>query len=437
MEISQHIKNLLKSNDSIILGGFGTFTTKQISAKFDAETKTMRPPLKLVTFNPDIKEDSGVLAKFMSEQEGVPIENCREQINEYVKTVKTKLAEGKPVEFKDLGSFKQKEDGELKFSFLSDDNLLLDSFGLPVVSLSGKSLSSDIPLKETKKVIPITSKPAKKIEEKNIVKKDNKKQERLKEKEEKRKQRLLAQKQKRLDKQNKKKTDSKEKKKRGILPFLLTFLGVIAILLAALYFFKPSLWNKGYSYSSSKISQLFGGKDSGEYDIIEPGVNDEITDENINGKEDGINNGDSDDVYTDEDDILSDEEIEEGASGDNVEDETYSNEDGVAESDTESNILEDPVVKNETDVSDNNANSSAQSGKYYIIIASVQSESSAKKEVQRFAAKGISTEYIYVASKGRYRISAGEFSSAKAAQDFYSEMQTKHGNIDAWVWEKR
>ncbi len=437
MEISQHIKKLLKSNDSIILGGFGTFTTKQISAKFDAETKTMRPPLKLVTFNPDIKEDSGVLAKFMSEQEGVPIESCREQINEYVKTVKTKLAEGKPVEFKDLGSFQKGQDGELKFSFLSDDNLLLDSFGLPVVSLSGKSLSPEISLKETKKVIPITSKPAKKVEEKNIVKKDNKKQEILKEKEEKRKQRLLAQKQKRLDKQNKKKTDSKEKKKRGILPFLLIFLGVIAILLVALYFFKPTLWNKGYSYSSAKISQLFGGKDSGEYDIIEPGVNDEITDENINGTEDGKNNGDSDDVYTDEDDILSDEEIEEGASGDNVEDiESSENAEDVAESNTDSEILEDPAEK-ETVTVDNNANSFAQSGKYYIIIASVQSESSAKKEVQRFAAKGISSEYIYVASKGRYRISAGEFSSAKAAQDFYSEMQTKHGNIDAWVWEKR
>ena len=47
MEISQHIKNLLKSNERVILGGFGAFTTKHISASIDKETKVMKPPFKI------------------------------------------------------------------------------------------------------------------------------------------------------------------------------------------------------------------------------------------------------------------------------------------------------------------------------------------------------------------------------------------------------
>ncbi len=158
MEISQHIKNLLKTNERVILGGFGAFNTKQISAKYDAETKTMNPPYKIVSFDHNIKEDAGLLSKYMAEQEGITLDNANEQISEYVKMINSRLSSGQKVEFKDLGTFNKDADGSFNFSFLSEDNLLIDSFGLSTVSLDAKNES--IPIKQ-----PVTKKPITKIPE--------------------------------------------------------------------------------------------------------------------------------------------------------------------------------------------------------------------------------------------------------------------------------
>ncbi|MCF6366614.1 MAG: SPOR domain-containing protein [Bacteroidales bacterium] len=408
MEISQHIKNLLKSNERVILAGFGTFMSKHISAKYDAETKTMKPPVKIAVFDENIKEDAGLLAKHMAEQEGISLDNAKEQIQEYVKMINAKLSSNQTVEFKDLGKFSKKPDGKLDFSFLSEDNLLLDSFGLPTVSLGEKSINTSV-----------TSPPVSKktVKEKVVIKEKPVKQKTVK--------------QKVVKKQTKvKSTDGKPKKKRKGLLIFLIFIGAVALMLTAVYFFKPDLWKKGYSFSTekltvvkSKISNLFGGNDKENYDIIEPEENNDVIDtsavitENINNNEDGI--------------------VDEGA--DSEENTSENNE--VVEDNT---ATEEVIVNNETqeeavveEVVTNTNISPAQGGKYYIIVGSVKTETSAKKEQKRFSNKGISTSIIHVPSKGRYRISAGEYNSVKEAQNAYAEIQSKHGNIEAWVWEKR
>ena len=95
------------------------------------------------------------------------------------------------------------------------------------------------------------------------------------------------------------------------------------------------------------------------------------------------------------------------------------------------------VEDNTQEVQVNTNSGSAQNGKYYIIIGSVKSETSAQKEQKRFAKKGITTNILFAQKINRYRISIGEFSSAKAAQDFFKDFESKHGSMDAWVWEKK
>lgn len=174
-------------------------------------------------------------------------------------------------------------------------------------------------------------------------------------------------------------------------------------MLAAIYFFKPDLWDKGYSFSvtkltfaKEKIAGLFKGDDSGKYDVIEEIIPDE-------------------DTSSTEVEVISDEN----------ESETY-NED---ETDTDNNEVVEVTIDEDP--------SSGQSGRYYIIIGSVKSQSSAQKEQQRFAGKGINTDIIYVPNMDRYRISIGDFGSAREAQNFFANFQSKHNNIDAWVWEKK
>ncbi len=408
MEISQHIKNLLKTNEKVILGGFGAFNSKQISAKYDAETKTMNPPHKVIVFDQNTKEDAGLLAKHMAEQENFSLDNANEQIREYVKMINSRLSSGQKVEFKDLGTFDQSSDGILNFTFLSADNLLIDSFGLSSVSLDAKS--ENVPTKQPVKKKPVERK--KPIEKKPVIQKP-KVQKPIKQKPVKKAKPVKL-----------KSTSGKPKKRRTGLLIFLGFIAAIGITLTALYFFKPDLWDKGYAFSTekltvakSKISQLFSGGDNENYDIITP---DEITDEVVDTSSAIVENVEIIDNNPETEEDIDNEEI--------------IPEEDIVETET---IIEDPVEEVVETVTNNTNVSPAQKGKYYIIVSSVKSEASAKKEQKRFSSKGISTSIVHATSIGRYRISAGEFSTIKEAQNAYSDIQAKHGNIEAWVWEKR
>jgi len=415
MEISQHIKNLLITNERVILGGFGAFDSKHIPARIDKETKTMTPPFKIVVFNPEYKEAEGLLAKHMAEKEGISFDNANEQISEYVKTIKTKLDSGEKVSFPDLGEFTKTAEGNYEFSYMSEDNLLVNSFGLPKVSLTEQDkLSVPSPKKDLRKA-PINkgrNKPKtipEKPKAKPIPKQPIKKTAPVKK-----------------SKPVKLKKEDTKKKKR-FWPVFLILIGLIGILLVAVYFFKPDIWKKGYSFSSEKIAyvkkSVFGDKKD-KLEIITPDdeidQTEELTDNSIDT---------SDSQVADVADTTSTEEIADNQTED-VQEENQTTE---VQEDATQELVED----NTQEVQVNTNSGSAKNGKYYIIIGSVKSEASAQKEQKRYAKKGITTNILYARKMDRYRISIGEFSSAKAAQNFFTDFQNKHGSIDAWVWEKR
>ncbi len=418
MEISQHIKNLLLTNERVILGGFGAFDSKHIPAHIDKETKTMTPPYKVVVFNPEYTEDEGLLAKHLAEKEGISFDNAKEQISEYVKTIKTKLESGEKVVFQDLGEFTKDTEGKYEFSYLSKDNLLVDSFGLPKVSLTEQDQSKQIkkiPQKNTRK------ESLKKAPVKPAISKDKPQP--------KAKPQLKAKPQPTKKQKPVKLQKDKPKKKRA-WPVMLIILGLIGILLVAVYFFKPDLWQKGYSYSSDKIAQVkksVFGNSNNDLEIITPDDEEIQNDADNNTEVDNQNSELSDDASAAEE--TTDTQTEDNSVTENTENNDTE--------EVEDNSNAESVEDNSQNVSINTDTGSAQSGKYYIIISSVKSETSAQKEQKRFAAKGITTNIIYVPNHNRYRISIGEFSSAKAAQNFFSDFQNKHGSIDAWVWEKR
>lgn len=135
MEISQHIKDLLLTYDRVILPDFGAFMAKYKPAKINEENNTMSPPTKEIVFDPKIIKDSGLIEKQMSEKEKISVDEAKSQIDEYVKTVKSKLNAGKKVKFPELGTFSKIKDGDITFVYEPSGNLLLDSYGLPKISL--------------------------------------------------------------------------------------------------------------------------------------------------------------------------------------------------------------------------------------------------------------------------------------------------------------
>ena len=266
MEISQHIKNLLLTNERVILGGFGAFDSKHIPAQINKETKTMTPPYKVVVFNPEYTQDEGLLVQHLAEKEGISDDSAKEQISEYVKTIKTRLNSGEKVLFPELGELTKTADGSYEFSYISKDNLLIDSFGLPKVSLTEQEISKPGPKKNPRKeslqkssVKPVTRKEKPKPVKKTPIAKNQKP--------------VKMQKEKHV--------------KKKLWPVLLIIFGLIGILLVAVYFFKPDLWKTGYAFSSEKIAyvkeNIFSSND--DLEIITPdqenNQTEEITDNNV------------------------------------------------------------------------------------------------------------------------------------------------------------
>jgi DNA polymerase sigma len=191
---------------------------------------------------------------------------------------------------------------------------------------------------------------------------------------------------------------------------------VIGAFLTAVYFFKPDYWAKGYSFTTEKFSIVkstvsgWFNKDKDNYEIINK-----------------IDNKDTNQLS----ETINETEL--------VETDTSTQENETVETEIENETIENEteVNTNENIVENNTITPPSKDGRYYIIVGSVETEAEAKQEQKRFSGKGINTDIIYVPAMKRYRISAGAFNSAKAAQDYFAELQKKYSKIEGWVWERK
>jgi len=154
VEISQHIRDLLLTHDRVILPDFGAFIAKYKPAKINDETHTMSPPCKEIIFDSRIIVNGGLLENYIAQHENISTDEATVQIREYVKTLKSKLNAGKEVKLVELGSFSKGKEGIVMFSYEPSGNLLLDSYGLPKITLPKgvKTIkASEAPKQEPKK----------------------------------------------------------------------------------------------------------------------------------------------------------------------------------------------------------------------------------------------------------------------------------------------
>ncbi len=65
MEIKQYIKDLLFTNENVVIAGLGTFEAKQIAAQINPVDNSMVPPTKTISFNATKIDDDGLLANYL------------------------------------------------------------------------------------------------------------------------------------------------------------------------------------------------------------------------------------------------------------------------------------------------------------------------------------------------------------------------------------
>lgn len=130
MKIEQHISQLLYRNQCVIVPGFGAFLTEFQSAQLDENSHSFYPPKKIVSFNPFIKNNDGLLANHLAQAEKISYEIAVNVIQNEVSHWKTKMLEIGNFSVKNVGSFSLNSEKNIVFVPTDQINYLKESFGL-------------------------------------------------------------------------------------------------------------------------------------------------------------------------------------------------------------------------------------------------------------------------------------------------------------------
>lgn len=103
--IETYIAELLYKFDTVILPGFGAFILKSIPATIHAVENKITPSVKIVTFNPAINHNDGILANYLSEKKRISFIEANHQILSFVNEINKTLIEKKEIIFPKIGRF--------------------------------------------------------------------------------------------------------------------------------------------------------------------------------------------------------------------------------------------------------------------------------------------------------------------------------------------
>lgn len=130
MKIEQYISQLLFRYQCVTVPGFGAFLTEFQSAQLDENSHSFYPPKKMVSFNPFIKNNDGLLANHLAQAEKISYEIAVNSIQNEVSHWKTKIQEFGSFSVKNVGDFSLNSENNIVFVPVDQINYLTASFGL-------------------------------------------------------------------------------------------------------------------------------------------------------------------------------------------------------------------------------------------------------------------------------------------------------------------
>ncbi|MFZ4678581.1 MAG: SPOR domain-containing protein [Flavobacterium sp.] len=130
MKIEQYISQLLYRYQCVTVPGFGAFLTEFQTAQLDENSHSFYPPKKMVSFNPFIKNNDGLLANHLAQAEKISYEIAVNIIQNEVSHWKTKIHEFGSFSVKNVGDFSLNSENNIVFVPIDQINYLTASFGL-------------------------------------------------------------------------------------------------------------------------------------------------------------------------------------------------------------------------------------------------------------------------------------------------------------------
>ncbi|MEW5676592.1 SPOR domain-containing protein [Flavobacterium enshiense] len=134
MKIEKYISALLYRYQCVTVPGFGAFLTEIRSAQLDANSTTFFPPKKVVSFNPHLKNNDGLLANHVALQEKISYDEAVTAIQQEVLLWIESLQRRETVALKDIGTMTVNSEWNWVFEPVTSVNYLADAFGLSAVA---------------------------------------------------------------------------------------------------------------------------------------------------------------------------------------------------------------------------------------------------------------------------------------------------------------
>ncbi len=133
MKIENYISALLYRYQCVTVPGFGAFLTEIQSAQLNGSTNTFYPPKKVVSFNPHLKNNDGLLVNHVALQEKISYEDAIVAVQNIVALWKEQLQRRETLELKNIGSISVNAEWNWVFEPITAVNYLADAFGLSAV----------------------------------------------------------------------------------------------------------------------------------------------------------------------------------------------------------------------------------------------------------------------------------------------------------------
>lgn len=133
--VSQSLEKLLFEQETVILPGFGGFTTTRTSASVDYAQGSLTPPSRAISFNENLTVNDGLLVQRVSRDFGIPTDQALEEVVDFVEKTRFSLDQREIITLPGVGRLYKNY--AQKVQFLPDNaNFNTDSFGLPPLQFS-------------------------------------------------------------------------------------------------------------------------------------------------------------------------------------------------------------------------------------------------------------------------------------------------------------
>jgi len=142
MNLDLYISQLLYRYQCVTIPGFGAFLTDIQSAQWNEASNGFYPPKKLISFNSFLKNNDGLLANHVAQNEKISYESAVVCIENEITNWKNELQSANKISFKSIGEFNLNSEKNIVFTPYEQENYLASSFGL--TSLIAPSIKREV-----------------------------------------------------------------------------------------------------------------------------------------------------------------------------------------------------------------------------------------------------------------------------------------------------